>query len=112
MAYYNTSYDTGGSLTCLRGARPDRFEIAVDLAPPLHQIEIHLQPKKEPLRKAEIAGEPQIGVSRDIPLAKHDLIDTSRCDMNRACQCVLAEAHRPEEFLKQDFAGMRVQEVS
>jgi hypothetical protein len=110
MASYYTGYHTVGSLTCLCGSRPDRFEIAVDLASPLHQIEIHLQPKKEPLRQAEITGEPQIGVGRDIPLAKHDLIDTARCDMNRTRQCVLAEAHRFKEFLKQDFAGMRVQE--
>jgi hypothetical protein len=88
--------------------RADGFQIAVDLAPPLHQIVVHLQAEKEPFRQAEIAGEPQIGVGGDIPLAQHDLVDAARRDVNRARQGILAEAHRLEELFEQDFAGVGI----
>jgi hypothetical protein len=101
------SYNTGRSTeTRLSGARPDRFEITVDLAPPLHQIVVHLQAKKEPFGQAKITREPQIGVGSDIPFAKHDLIDAARRNVNSARQRILAEAHRLKELFKQGFAGM------
>ena len=83
---------------------------AKDLAAPLHQIEVHLQPEKESFRQAKIAGKPQIGIGGDIPLAEHDFVDAAGRDVNRACQCVLAETHRLEELFEQDFAGMRISE--
>jgi len=60
MGAYNIGRATE---TCLCCAWPDRFEIAVDLAAPLHQIEVHLQPEKESFRQAKIAGKPQIGIA-------------------------------------------------
>src|SRR5438045_2307394 len=100
------AYSTGQSMdTCLCRARPDRLEIAIDLAPPLHQIEVHLQPEKEPFRYAEIAREPQIGISSNVSLAQHDLVNAARRDMNRTRQRILAEAHGLKELFEQDSAG-------
>jgi hypothetical protein len=65
------SYSTGR-------ARADGLQVAVDLAASLHQIVVHLQAEKEPLRQAKIAGQPQIGVGGNIPLAQHDLVDAAR----------------------------------
>src|ERR1700730_8567973 len=91
-----------------RCARADGLQVAVDFAPPLHQIIIHLQSEKKPLRQTEVACEPQIGVGGDIALAEHDLVDAARSDVNGTCQGVLAEGHRLKELFEQDFAGVMI----
>jgi hypothetical protein len=106
MGCYITSQSKEARLC---GARPDRFEIAVDLTPPLHQIIVHLQAEKEAFRQAEIAREPKVSVGSNISLAQHDLVDAARRDVNGTRQRVLAEAHRLEELFEQDFAGMWIE---
>jgi hypothetical protein len=45
---------------------------------------------------------PQVSIGGDIALSKHNLVDAGG-DMTRPRQSVLAEAHRLEKLLKQDF---------
>jgi hypothetical protein len=91
-----------------RRAGADRFQVAIDLAPPLHQVVVHLQPEEEPLGETEISRESQISVCGDVTLAQHDLVDTAGGDMNGARQRILAQRHRLQKILQQDFAGVRV----
>jgi hypothetical protein len=53
---------------------------------------------------------PKIGIGGDIPFAEHNLVDAAGGNVNRARQHILAEVHRFQEFLKQDFAGMRIRQ--
>jgi UDPglucose 6-dehydrogenase len=74
----------------------------------LHEIVIGLKTKEESFGYAEIAGKPQIGVRRHRALSEHDLIDPTRRHMHRTGKLALTQAHRIEEFLKQNFTGRRV----
>src|SRR6185295_2375649 len=91
-----------------RRARPYRLQVAVNLTSPLHQVVVHLQAKKESFRETEIAREPKVGIGGDVSLAQNNFVDAAWRHMNGTRQPVLAEPHRLEELLKQDFAGMRV----
>ena len=51
---------------------------APSLAAAGHQIVIGLQAKEEAGRQAEIAGQAQVGVRGDRPLAEHDFVDPAR----------------------------------
>ena len=86
----------------------NRLQIRSDLPPSLHQIIVHLKAQEKPFRNAEITRQSQIGIRRNVPLSQHDLVDSTRWNMYGACQSVLAETHRIEEVIQQDFAGMRV----
>src|SRR5215213_2794491 len=97
----------------LRGPRPDRLQIALDLAPPLHQVEVCLQSEKEALRQSEIARQPQISIGCHVALAEYDFVDAARRHMNRPRERILAEPHGLEKLLKQDLARVRIwQEVA
>jgi hypothetical protein len=92
-----------------RQAARDGFQVAVDLSPALHQVIVHLQAKEEPFREAaKITRQPKIGIRGNVPFAQHDLIDATRRDMHGARKCILAQIHRLEKLLEQDFARMRV----
>src|SRR4051812_4703680 len=47
------------------------------------QVVANLQVDPEQVRRTEVAGEPQSGVSRDPPLAVNDLVDTPRRYLDR-----------------------------
>jgi hypothetical protein len=89
-------------------SRPDRLELLPDLPPARHQVVIGLQLQKKSIAQAEIAGEPQVCVGGDGALAEHDLVDAPRRHADGARQRRLRQRHRLQEFLEQNFAGLRI----
>jgi hypothetical protein len=74
---------------------------------------VRLQPQEKPFGQSKIAGEPQVGIGRHDPLSEDDFVDAARRHMNGAGKAILAQRHRPQEIVQQDFARMRIgQEIA
>ena len=70
------------------------------------EIIIHLQPKPELGRHAEVVSEAKRRISSDAPLAVYDLVDSSRRYPDVQRESVLADTPGLEEFFEQDFPWM------
>src|SRR5438034_9381009 len=96
-----------------RRPRSYRLELRANLSPPLHQLVVGLQAKKESFRYPEIARETQVGISCDSALAEYDLVNATRRYADRVGESSLRQSEGLQEILKQDFTRMRVvQQVS
>src|SRR3990172_5011421 len=65
------------------------------------ELEVLLQAKPELGRRSEEPREPQRRVGSDTTLLKHDLVDAPRMHSDGKRQTILAQSHRPQEFLHQ-----------
>src|SRR3954452_8158932 len=80
------------------GVQPVAKSILLDL-----ELVPDLKIEPEPLGCAEVLGQPQRGVRRDSPIAVNDLVDPPRGDADVLGDPVLADSHRLEEFLEENF---------
>jgi len=74
----------------------------------LHQFIVDLQAEEESIGHLEVAGEPQIRVGSNGPLAQYDLVDAARGHADGIGKRSLRQLHRSQEILHQDFAWMRI----
>src|SRR6476646_1942622 len=99
----------GPSELC-RLSRPDRRQLAFDLAAALHQLVIGLKPHPEAFREPEETREPQIRVRGDRALAENDLVDPPRRHLDRASERVLTEPHGLQKLREKDASRRRVRD--
>lgn len=71
------------------------------------EVVIHLNAQPEGGGVAEVDGEPQGGVGGDASFPVDDLIDPARGNAQGSSELVLADVQWFQEFLKENFAGMR-----
>jgi hypothetical protein len=91
----------------LARAREDFLFKPIAQSVPLYvKVVARLEVQPEPIRGAEVTGEPKGGVSGDGALAVDNLIDASRRNADVLGESVLTNAHRLEELLEQDLARM------
>src|SRR5438874_2654071 len=76
------------------------------------QVEIRLQLHPESLGIAEALRQAYCRICADAALALDDFVDPSRRNADVSRKRVLAQAHRLEEFLEQDLAGMDVAQLT
>lgn len=86
----------------------DALEVAADCVACFFQIVIRLQPQPKPLTGTENTRQPHGSIRADAALAKNDLVDAARWHAGCACERVLADAHRNQEFFEEHLAGVNV----
>jgi hypothetical protein len=64
-----------------------------------------LSPQPVTIGKTEKSAQTQIGIGRDAPLAGHDVADALRRHADFLGQPILADAHRFQKLLQQEFTG-------